>query len=168
MRLPSLLLFTLVLGSGAGNPSLTRQIEETFGEVSWNPNVRTTYCSDCTEVEIKSFGGAFKHQAARLGNFAIAGSIWGDTVPVFMNANGKYLTADPSSYQPLERLKWSVADNVEGIIPGIWNGYYIDGFNCPWDLRDHWDYEWEGGWHSDPTIKVSCVSYRKKEQNAYP
>ena len=24
-----------------------------------------------------------------------------------------------------------------------------------WDLRDHWDYEWEGGWHSDPTIKVN-------------
>ncbi len=32
------------------------QIEERYGEVNWDPAVRTTYCYQCVEVSVESTG----------------------------------------------------------------------------------------------------------------
>jgi hypothetical protein len=32
------------------------QIEERYGEVNWDPDVKTTYCYQCVEVSVESTG----------------------------------------------------------------------------------------------------------------
>jgi hypothetical protein len=35
---------------------LLEQIEERYGAVNWDPNVKTTYCYQCVEVSVESTG----------------------------------------------------------------------------------------------------------------
>jgi hypothetical protein len=34
---------------------------------------------------------------------------------------------------------------------------YTDGINCPWDIPDQWEYEYQREWFVDPTLKVLRV-----------
>jgi len=161
-----LLLFTVVVGTTIAMEihTMTReQVEERYGAVNWNPEVRTTYCYQCVEIEVSSHGGALEHQPMRLGRFNVAGALWENMVPLFKAANGQYMTPDPNSNPVIYYLKWVISETVGGFNAGIQNPAYTDGINCPWDIPDQWQYEFQREWFVDPTLSVSCVRYRDEQ-----
>eukprot|EP00088_Acartia_fossae_P006105 TRINITY_DN12796_c0_g1_i2.p1 TRINITY_DN12796_c0_g1~~TRINITY_DN12796_c0_g1_i2.p1 ORF type:complete len:158 (-),score=45.64 TRINITY_DN12796_c0_g1_i2:88-561(-) len=153
------LLATLLLAGAASAFKLQskEEVEKAFGKVNWDTNTKTIYCYQCTEIEISSTGGALTHQPMRLGRFSYAGSLWENMIPLFKAANGQYLTPDPMSNPIIYTLKWVVSETVGGFNAGIQNNYYIDGLQCPWDIPNHWEYEYQREWFEDPTLKITCV-----------
>jgi len=141
------------------------QVEEAFGKenVNWDPSVRAKYCDNCVELEISSTGGALEHDPNRLGRFNVAGALWENTVPFFEAANGQYLTPDPNSNPIIYYIKWVVSENIGGLNAGIQNEEYTNGVNCPWDIPDNWEYEYNRQWFVDPTLRVTCVRFKDQE-----
>merc|ERR1712200_265022 len=162
-RMQKFLSLALLVGAASALPpmlSLTReQVDETFGKenVNWDPNVRVKYCNNCVDLKIASTGGALEHAPNRLGNFNVAGALWENTVPFFEAANGQYLTPDPNSNPIIYYIKWVVSESVGGLNAGIQNEEYTNGVNCPWDIPDNWEYEYDRQWYVDPTLRVTCV-----------
>merc|ERR1712200_380342 len=145
-RMQKFLSLALLVGAASALPpmlSLTReQVEETFGKenVNWDPNVRVKYCNNCVELKIASTGGALEHAA-----------------------NRQYLTPDPNSNPIIYYIKWVVSESVGGLNAGIQNEEYTNGVNCPWDILDNWEYEYDRPWYVDPTLRVTCVRFRDNE-----
>merc|ERR1711915_310953 len=153
-----LVIAALVGLSAASLPSsLTReQVEERYGSVNWDSNVKTMFCSNCQEISVESHGGAAEWQQYRLGRFTLAGSL-------FKASNGQYMTADPFSNPIIYQIKWVISETVGGFNAGIQNNQYVDGIRCPWEIPDQWEYEHDRQWFVDPTLKVTCVRYRDEE-----
>jgi len=154
----------LAVSLASAVPTLTKQqVEEKFGAVNWDANVKTTYCSNCQEISVESRGGTLEHQPMRLGRFSVAGALWENMVPLFKASNGQYMTPDPNSNPVIYYLKWVISETVGGFNAGVQNNAYTDGIHCPWDIPDNWEYEYQRQWFVDPTLKVKCVRYRDDE-----
>jgi len=124
--------------------------------------VRSTYCSECTEVRIESTGGVMDYIPSAMGRYSLAGSFWNNDIPFFKSVSAeKYLVPDAFSSPNIYYLKWVVSGEIAGMDNEIQNNEYTDGFNCPWDIPDGWEYKTDSQWHPDPTFKVVCSQFRE-------
>jgi len=73
------------------------------------------------------------------------------------------LTPDPNSNPIIYYIKWVVSENIGGLNAGIQNEEYTNGVNCPWDIPDNWEYEYNRQWFVDPTLRVTCVRFKDQE-----
>ncbi|XP_023324918.1 uncharacterized protein LOC111698737 [Eurytemora carolleeae] len=159
-----LLLAAVLVSFSMALPSMDKkEIEERFGAVNWDPNVKTLYCSDCIEVSVESTGGTLEHQPMRLGRYTVAGSLWENWIPLFKSESNQWLTPDPNSNPVIYYIKWVISETVGGFNAGVQNNAYTDGFNCPWEIPDNWEYEYQRQWFIDPTLKIRCTKYRNQE-----
>ena len=78
-------------------------------------------------------------------------------MPFWKSSDDQYLTPDPESSPSIYYLIWVVADNIGGFDAGITNNAYVNGFNCPYEIPDQWEYETGGEWFVDPTLRVTCT-----------
>jgi len=133
-------------------PMSKAKMEEVYGQVTWDKNVKTDYCSQCVEVEVSSTGGASQYQENRLGRYTVAGALWENMVPFFEATNGQLLSPGPYSNPVIYTVMWIVSETLGGFNAGLQNKFHVDGINCPWEFEDGWEYEHQFQWTIDPTL----------------
>jgi len=133
-----------------------------FGEknIKFGQNVKTDFCNQCMEITVSSTGGTQEHQPQRLGTYTVDGSVWENMVPFWKSSNNQYITPDPMSNPIMYYLKWVVSEMVGGFNAGVMNDAYVDGYNCPYEIPDQWQYEYQRQWYIDPTLKFTCTKTR--------
>ena len=125
--------------------------------VKFDKNVRTQFCDQCTEITVTSTGGAMEHQPQRIVKYTKEGSLWENMMPFWKSDNNQYITPDPMSNPIMYYIKWVVSESVGGFNAGLMNDAYTDGYNCPYEIPDQWEYEFQRQWFVDPTLKVQCT-----------
>ena len=85
------------------------------------------------------------------------GSLWENMMPFWKSDNNQYITPDPMSNPIMYYIKWVVSESVGGFNAGLMNDAYTDGYNCPYEIPDQWEYEFQRQWFVDPTLKVQCT-----------
>ena len=135
-----------------------------FGEsnVKFEKNVRTQFCNQCMEITLESKGGALEHQSQRIGKYTKDGSLWENMMPFWKSANNQYITPDALSNPIMYYIKWIVSESVGGFNSGLMNTAYTDGYHCPYEIPDQWQYEFGRQWYIDPTLKFSCSKTREQ------
>merc|ERR1711974_468603 len=63
-------------------------------------------------------------------------------IPFWKSANNQYITPDPNSNPIMYYIKWVVSEMVGGFNAGVMNEAYTDGYNCPYEIPDQWQYEY--------------------------
>ena len=150
------------------------QLVKAFGtkNIKFDPKTKTNFCNQCHEITVSSTGGTLEHQPQRLGKYAaqnrkrnnyqkyllhvknilclcryvVDGSIWEDMIPFWKSANNQYITPDPNSNPIMYYIKWVVSEMVGGFNAGVMNEAYTDGYNCPYEIPDQWQYEYNRQW----------------------
>jgi len=121
---------------------------------------KSEFCNQCMQITVSSTGGTLEHQPQRLGVYTVDGSIWENMVPFWKSTNNQYITPDPNSNPIMYYIKWVVSEMVGGFNAGVMNDAYTDGFNCPYEIPDQWQYEYQRQWYVDPTLKFTCTKTR--------
>jgi len=158
-----LLLLLLPLALASQLEPYQQELVDRYGEenVSFDRNVRTAFCDQCMEITVESSGGAQEHQPNRLGRFKRDGSLWENMVPFWTSDNKQHITPDPMSNPIIYFVKWVVSETVGGFNAGIMNDEYTDGINCPYEIPDQWQYQYDRQWFVDPTLRVRCSKFRE-------
>ena len=128
--------------------------------VNFDKNVKTDFCNQCTEITVTSNGGAMEHQPQRLAKYQRDGSLWEGMMPFWKSDNNQYITPDPMSNPIMYYIKWVVSESVGGFNAGLMNNAYVDGYNCPYEIPDQWEYEYGRQWFVDPTLTFVCTKTR--------
>jgi len=157
-----LVLSVLVVVASAELEKHQQELIAKFGakNVNFDKNVRTQFCDQCTEITVTSTGGAMEHQPQRLATYVKDGSLWENMMPFWKSDNNQYITPDPMSNPIQYYIKWVVSESVGGFNAGLMNDAYTDGYNCPYEIADQWQYEFERQWYVDPTLKFACTKTR--------
>ena len=155
----SLMLTTLTT---AELPQHQQELLDRFGaeNVKFDGSARTQFCNQCMEISVESDGGAIVHQPQRIGRYVRDGSLWENMMPVWKSANNQYITPDPMSNPIIYYIKWVVSESVGGFNAGLMNNAYTDGYHCPYEIPDQWQYEYGRQWYVDPTLKFRCTKTR--------
>ena len=74
------------------------------------------------------------------------GSLWENMLPFWKSSNNQYITPDPNSNPIMYYIKWVVSEMVAGFNAGVMNDAYTDGYNCPYEIPDQWQYEYQRQW----------------------
>ena len=114
------------------------------------------------EITVSSTGGTLEHQPQRLGKYTVEGSIWENMIPFWKSENNQYITPDPNSNPIMYYIKWVISEMVGGFNAGVMNDAYVDGFNCPYEIPDQWQYEYQRQWFVDPTLRFTCTKTREQ------
>merc|ERR1719283_511491 len=105
-----------------------------------------------------------KHQQELIAKFGATyvkdGSLWENMMPFWKSDNNQYITPDPMSNPIQYYIKWVVSESVGGFNAGLMNDAYTDGYNCPYEIADQWQYEYQRQWFVDPTLKFTCTKTR--------
>ena len=88
------------------------------------------------------------------------GSLWEGMMPFWKSDNNQYITPDPLSNPIMYYIKWVVSESVGGFNAGLQNNAYTDGYNCPYEIPDQWEYEYQRQWYVDPTLTFKCTKTR--------
>ena len=83
-------------------------------------------------------------------------------VPFWKSTNNQYITPDPNSNPIMYYIKWVISEMVGGFNAGVMNDAYVDGFNCPYEIPDQWQYEYQRQWFVDPTLRFTCTKTREQ------
>merc|ERR1711900_82706 len=139
-----------------------KELVEKFGakNVNFDKNVRTQFCDQCMEITVTSAGGALEHQPQRLHTYVKDGSLWEGMMPFWKSDNNQYITPDPLSNPIMYYIKWVVSESVGGFNAGLQNNAFTDGYNCPYEIPDQWEYEYQRQWYVDPTLTFKCTKTR--------
>ena len=84
-------------------------------------------------------------------------------MPFWKSSDDQYFTPDPESSPSIYYLIWVVADNIGGFDAGITNNAYVNGFNCPYEIPDQWEYETGGEWFVDPHSGLLVLKLNKQK-----
>merc|ERR1711915_1034138 len=100
-----------------------------------------------------------EHQPQRLATYVKDGSLWEN-----MMLSGKRTTTNTSHQTqcPTQSSTTSsgVSESVGGFNAGLMNDAYTDGYNCPYEIADQCQYEYQRQWFVDPTLKFTCTKTR--------
>merc|ERR1712055_53649 len=141
-----------------------QELVDKFGRrnVSFDRDVPTQFCNQCLEITVSSQGGAAEHQANRLGKFTFAGSLWEAMMPFWESDNKQHITPDPLSNPIIYYIKWVVSETIGGFNAGLMNEKYVYDLNCPYEMPDQWEYEYQRQWFVDPTLRFTCTKFREE------
>merc|ERR1711978_569666 len=98
-----------------------------------------------------------EHQPQRLHTYVKDGSLWEGMMPFWKSDNNQYITPDPLSNPIMYYIKWVVSESVGGFNAGLQNNAYTDGYQCPYEIPDQWEYEYQRQWYVDPTLTFKCT-----------
>lgn len=149
----------LIAAASAFSINGQEELVKKFGakNINFDKNVRTNFCNQCHEITVTSTGGTAEHQPQRLGKYVVDGSLWENMLPFWKSSNNQYITPDPNSNPIMYYIKWVVSEMVAGFNAGVMNDAYTDGYNCPYEIPDQWQYEYQRQWYVDPTLKFTCT-----------
>ena len=89
-------------------------------------------------------------------------------LPFWKSSNNQYITPDPNSNPIMYYIKWVVSEMVAGFNAGIMNDAYTDGYNCPYEIPDQWQYEYQRQWSVDIYLKKVLSKFFPKVCRPHP
>ena len=98
----------------------------------------------------------------------VDGSLWENMLPFWKSSNNQYITPDPNSNPIMYYIKWVVSEMVAGFNAGIMNDAYTDGYNCPYEIPDQWQYEYQRQWSVDIYLKKVLSKFFPKVCRPHP